>query len=97
MQPPVMIFVENVVGFETSDTHQKMIQILNESQFVTQEFIFPCNSEYRTRVPVTFAWRKENRHLSTTRNSTDSLSQTPISKLGASKKTQPYPKLGLCK
>ncbi|KAF5773357.1 putative tRNA (cytosine(38)-C(5))-methyltransferase [Helianthus annuus] len=39
MQPPVMIFVENVVGFETSDTHQKMIQILNESQFVTQEFI----------------------------------------------------------
>ncbi|KAK1429556.1 hypothetical protein QVD17_11769 [Tagetes erecta] len=39
MQPPVMLFVENVVGFETSDTHQKMIRILDESQFVTQEFI----------------------------------------------------------
>lgn len=39
MQPPVMLFVENVVGFETSDTHQKMVQILEESQFVTQEFI----------------------------------------------------------
>ncbi|KAL8245098.1 hypothetical protein R6Q59_011356 [Mikania micrantha] len=39
MQPPVMLFVENVVGFETSDTHQKMIQILEENQFVTQEFI----------------------------------------------------------
>lgn len=39
VQPPVMLFVENVVGFETSDTHQKMVQILEESQFVTQEFI----------------------------------------------------------
>ncbi|KAI3822429.1 hypothetical protein L1987_10019 [Smallanthus sonchifolius] len=38
-QPPAMLFVENVVGFETSDTHQKMIQILEESQFVTQEFV----------------------------------------------------------
>ncbi|KAJ9555318.1 hypothetical protein OSB04_009932 [Centaurea solstitialis] len=39
MRPPVMLFVENVVGFETSDTHQRMVQILEESQFVTQEFI----------------------------------------------------------
>ncbi|KAL7596210.1 tRNA (cytosine(38)-C(5))-methyltransferase 2 isoform X1 [Lactuca sativa] len=39
MLPPSMLFVENVVGFETSDTHQKMIQILKENQFVTQEFI----------------------------------------------------------
>ncbi|GJX37650.1 tRNA (cytosine(38)-C(5))-methyltransferase [Tanacetum coccineum] len=39
MQPPVMLFVENVVGFETSDTHQMMVQILEENQFVTQEFI----------------------------------------------------------
>ncbi|KAI3792037.1 hypothetical protein L2E82_05906 [Cichorium intybus] len=39
MLPPSILFVENVVGFETSDTHQKMIQILKESQFVTQEFI----------------------------------------------------------
>ncbi|KAL4555761.1 hypothetical protein LXL04_038389 [Taraxacum kok-saghyz] len=37
--PPSMLFVENVVGFETSDTHEKMIQILEENQFVTQEFI----------------------------------------------------------
>ncbi|KVH90286.1 C-5 cytosine methyltransferase, partial [Cynara cardunculus var. scolymus] len=39
MLPPVMLFVENVVGFETSDTHQKMVQILEESQFEMQEFI----------------------------------------------------------
>nr|GEW03038.1 tRNA (cytosine(38)-C(5))-methyltransferase [Tanacetum cinerariifolium] len=38
-QPPVMLFVENVVGFETSDTHQMMVEILEENQFVTQEFI----------------------------------------------------------
>ncbi|PWA85535.1 DNA methyltransferase-2 [Artemisia annua] len=37
--PPVMIFVENVVGFETSDTHQMMVKLLEENQFVTQEFI----------------------------------------------------------
>ncbi|XP_071708938.1 tRNA (cytosine(38)-C(5))-methyltransferase 2 isoform X2 [Rutidosis leptorrhynchoides] len=39
MQPPTMLFVENVVGFETSDTHQQMVQILKENEFVTQEFI----------------------------------------------------------
>ncbi|PRQ26809.1 putative tRNA (cytosine(38)-C(5))-methyltransferase [Rosa chinensis] len=38
-QPPIMLFVENVVGFETSDTHGKMIEILRRSDFVTQEFI----------------------------------------------------------
>ncbi|KAJ4826592.1 C-5 cytosine-specific DNA methylase [Turnera subulata] len=39
MQPPSMLFVENVVGFETSDTHAKMKEILANSGFVTQEFI----------------------------------------------------------
>ncbi|KAA8521518.1 hypothetical protein F0562_012172 [Nyssa sinensis] len=39
LQPPLMLFVENVVGFETSDTHRKMIEILSETDFVTQEFI----------------------------------------------------------
>lgn len=38
-RPPVMLFVENVVGFETSDTHSRMIKILEEANFVTQEFI----------------------------------------------------------
>lgn len=38
-QPPLMIFVENVVGFETSDTHRIMIEILAKADFVTQEFI----------------------------------------------------------
>ncbi|KAK9932804.1 hypothetical protein M0R45_020026 [Rubus argutus] len=38
-QPPIMLFVENVVGFETSDTHTKMMEILGRSDFVTQEFI----------------------------------------------------------
>ncbi|KAL6985299.1 C-5 cytosine-specific DNA methylase [Sarracenia purpurea var. burkii] len=38
-QPPLMIFVENVVGFETSDTHRIMIEILAKAAFVTQEFI----------------------------------------------------------
>ncbi|THG06850.1 hypothetical protein TEA_010187 [Camellia sinensis var. sinensis] len=38
-QPPLMIFVENVVGFETSDTHRIMIEILAKGDFVTQEFI----------------------------------------------------------
>ncbi|KAL5559298.1 hypothetical protein UlMin_035509 [Ulmus minor] len=38
-RPPIMLFVENVVGFETSDTHSRMIEILAEADFVTQEFI----------------------------------------------------------
>ncbi|KAL5783161.1 hypothetical protein ACOSP7_008190 [Xanthoceras sorbifolium] len=39
LQPPLMLFVENVVGFETSDTHTKMIEILVKSDYVMQEFI----------------------------------------------------------
>ncbi|KAL6208172.1 hypothetical protein ACLB2K_019123 [Fragaria x ananassa] len=39
LQPPVMLLVENVVGFETSDTHGKMLEILRTSDYVTQEFI----------------------------------------------------------
>lgn len=38
-QPPLMLFVENVVGFETSDTHKRMVRMLEESNFVLQEFI----------------------------------------------------------
>lgn len=38
-QPPLVIFVENVVGFETSDTHRIMIEILARAGFATQEFI----------------------------------------------------------
>ncbi|KAF9612634.1 hypothetical protein IFM89_003076 [Coptis chinensis] len=37
--PPNMLFVENVVGFETSDTHKQMIEILVRTGFITQEFI----------------------------------------------------------
>ncbi|GAB2223049.1 hypothetical protein Droror1_Dr00017184 [Drosera rotundifolia] len=36
---PLMLFVENVVGFETSDTHCKMIEVLKRTGFITQEFI----------------------------------------------------------
>ncbi|KAK6116862.1 hypothetical protein DH2020_049392 [Rehmannia glutinosa] len=38
-RPPLMLFVENVVGFETSDTHAKMITMLRGNHFDTQEFI----------------------------------------------------------
>ncbi|CAA2958056.1 tRNA (cytosine(38)-C(5))-methyltransferase isoform X1 [Olea europaea subsp. europaea] len=38
-RPPLILFVENVVGFEISDTHTKMLEILSENHFVTQEFI----------------------------------------------------------
>ncbi|KZV31657.1 tRNA (cytosine(38)-C(5))-methyltransferase [Dorcoceras hygrometricum] len=38
-RPPLMLFVENVVGFENSDTHEKMISMLREIYFNTQEFI----------------------------------------------------------
>ncbi|CAM8895327.1 unnamed protein product [Rhodiola kirilowii] len=38
-KPPVMLFVENVVGFETSDTHSMMVELFEKSDFVTQEFI----------------------------------------------------------
>ncbi|XP_022132299.1 tRNA (cytosine(38)-C(5))-methyltransferase isoform X2 [Momordica charantia] len=38
-RPPVMLFMENVVGFETSDTHTKMIEILEKADFSRQEFI----------------------------------------------------------
>ncbi|KAK9273170.1 hypothetical protein L1049_017977 [Liquidambar formosana] len=39
LKPPLMLFVENVVGFEKSDTHSKMIELLAKTDFVTQEFI----------------------------------------------------------
>ncbi|XP_042494498.1 tRNA (cytosine(38)-C(5))-methyltransferase 2 [Macadamia integrifolia] len=39
LQPPLMFFVENVVGFEISDTHKQMIEILVKTGFVAQEFI----------------------------------------------------------
>eukprot|EP00268_Persea_americana_P012812 TRINITY_DN15499_c0_g1_i2.p1 TRINITY_DN15499_c0_g1~~TRINITY_DN15499_c0_g1_i2.p1 ORF type:complete len:201 (-),score=35.97 TRINITY_DN15499_c0_g1_i2:3454-4056(-) len=38
-QPPLMLFVENVVGFETSNTHKQMMEIFAKSGFVTQEYI----------------------------------------------------------
>ncbi|XVF34400.1 hypothetical protein REPUB_Repub18cG0055600 [Reevesia pubescens] len=38
-RPPNMLFVENVVGFETSDTRAKMVEVLAKSDFITQEFI----------------------------------------------------------
>ncbi|KAG7610378.1 C-5 cytosine methyltransferase [Arabidopsis suecica] len=38
-KPPQMLFVENVVGFETSDTHMEMIGTLTKLDYVTQEFI----------------------------------------------------------
>ncbi|KAG8487307.1 hypothetical protein CXB51_020904 [Gossypium anomalum] len=38
-KPPDMLLVENVVGFETSDTHAKMVEVLANSGLVTQEFI----------------------------------------------------------
>ncbi|KAI3982060.1 hypothetical protein MKX01_018966 [Papaver californicum] len=37
--PPLMLFVENVVGFETSDTHKQMVEMLKKTSFTTQEFI----------------------------------------------------------
>ncbi|KAK8918979.1 hypothetical protein KSP39_PZI021822 [Platanthera zijinensis] len=37
--PPIMLFVENVVGFEISDTHKRMIAIFAKTCFVTQEYI----------------------------------------------------------
>ncbi|KAL5099965.1 hypothetical protein RYX36_004292, partial [Vicia faba] len=39
LRPPSVLFVENVVGFETSDTHAKLIEILEKTNFITQEFI----------------------------------------------------------
>lgn len=39
LQPPKMLFVENVVGFETSDTHEQMLETFGKLGFVTQEFI----------------------------------------------------------
>ncbi|XP_073051837.1 tRNA (cytosine(38)-C(5))-methyltransferase 2-like [Primulina eburnea] len=38
-RPPLMLFVENVVGFETSDTREKMISMLREIYFEPQKFI----------------------------------------------------------
>eukprot|EP00249_Psilotum_nudum_P010145 c22360_g1_i3 orf=58-1041(-) len=36
---PTHVFVENVVGFESSVTHSQLMAILRSSDFVTQEFI----------------------------------------------------------
>ena len=37
--PPQMLFVENVVGFEVSDTHDQLLAVLSTLNFNTQEFI----------------------------------------------------------
>ncbi|KAJ3670878.1 hypothetical protein LUZ60_008304 [Juncus effusus] len=39
INPPLMLFVENVVGFEVSDTHKQLIDVLARLNFITQEFI----------------------------------------------------------
>ncbi|XP_059275072.1 tRNA (cytosine(38)-C(5))-methyltransferase 2 isoform X2 [Lycium ferocissimum] len=39
LRPPSYLFVENVVGFETSDTHAILVEILEKNSFVIQEFI----------------------------------------------------------
>ncbi|XP_073114909.1 tRNA (cytosine(38)-C(5))-methyltransferase 2 [Elaeis guineensis] len=39
LHPPLMLFMENVVGFETSNTHKQMIEVLKRVGFVTQEYI----------------------------------------------------------
>jgi tRNA (cytosine38-C5)-methyltransferase len=36
---PRYLLLENVVGFETSDTHQGMLQILSDSGYKVQEFV----------------------------------------------------------
>ncbi|KAG9459700.1 hypothetical protein H6P81_004208 [Aristolochia fimbriata] len=36
---PLILFVENVVGFETSDTHKQMLDILAKAGFLLQEYI----------------------------------------------------------
>ncbi|KAF3447158.1 hypothetical protein FNV43_RR12338 [Rhamnella rubrinervis] len=52
-KPPNMIFVENVVGFETSDTHSRMIETLAKVDFVTQEFIL-SPLQFGKRKPSSF-------------------------------------------
>uniref|UniRef100_A0A0A9E622 Si687064e06 n=1 Tax=Arundo donax TaxID=35708 RepID=A0A0A9E622_ARUDO len=37
--PPQMLFVENVVGFEVSDTHDQLLEVLSSLNFNIQEFI----------------------------------------------------------
>ncbi|XP_008809597.2 tRNA (cytosine(38)-C(5))-methyltransferase 2 isoform X2 [Phoenix dactylifera] len=39
LHPPLLLFMENVVGFETSNTHKQMIKVLTRVGFVTQEYI----------------------------------------------------------
>ncbi|XP_057539241.1 tRNA (cytosine(38)-C(5))-methyltransferase 2 [Amaranthus tricolor] len=36
---PFMLFVENVVGFEISNTHNKMVEVLTKTGYLIQEFI----------------------------------------------------------
>ncbi|KAG8077204.1 hypothetical protein GUJ93_ZPchr0007g5627 [Zizania palustris] len=36
--PPQMLFVENVVRFEVSDTHDQLLEVLSDLNFNTQEF-----------------------------------------------------------
>ncbi|KAI0527700.1 hypothetical protein KFK09_003305 [Dendrobium nobile] len=47
-QPPIMLFVENVVGFEISNTHKHMMDIFAKNTFVTQEYIL---SPLQFRIP----------------------------------------------
>ncbi|XP_020599850.1 tRNA (cytosine(38)-C(5))-methyltransferase [Phalaenopsis equestris] len=47
-QPPIMLFVENVVGFEISNTHKHMMDIFAKTCFVTQEYIL---SPLQFRIP----------------------------------------------
>ncbi|KAK9090661.1 hypothetical protein Sjap_023838 [Stephania japonica] len=73
-RPPLVLFVENVVGFETSDTHNQMMQIFAETGFVTQEFILsplqfgvpysrPRYFCLAKRIPLSFQNPHFNHHL----------------------------------
>ncbi|GLJ35107.1 hypothetical protein SUGI_0706530 [Cryptomeria japonica] len=39
LYPPTKLFVENVVGFESSITHKQLMEVLVKTGFTTQEFI----------------------------------------------------------
>lgn len=67
LQRPLMLFVENVVGFEASDTHERMVQMLKENDFILQEFIL---SPLQFGIPYSRPRPKENLCLFKIHNST---------------------------
>lgn len=61
--PPKYILVENVVGFETSDTRDALLKVLNKCRYTVREYIIsPCHLGFPYSRPRYFALAAQSLH-----------------------------------